>query len=67
MSIEENKGGWALVPIPGLGVHCVPVDDLREHMEEDCPCQPVQNEDGLWEHNSFDGREAFEDGDRKPS
>ena len=58
---------WTIVAVPGLGVHCVPVGDLRDHMDEDCPCKPVKNEDGLWMHNSFDGREAFEEGERKPS
>lgn len=59
--------GWTLAYIPGLGVHSLPVGDTHDHMDEDCPCIPVQNEDGLWEHNSFDGREAFEDGTRKAS
>lgn len=59
--------GWTIVPVPGLGVHCVPIDDLREHMDEDCPCRPTQDDPGFWIHNSFDGREAFEEGERKPS
>lgn len=66
----RNRGmfGWTVTPIPGLGVHCIPIGDTRDHMDEDCPCRPVKSlETGFWMHNSFDGREAFEEGERKPS
>ncbi len=58
---------WALVIRGPLSMHGVPVDDLRDHLYEDCPCKPVEHEPGFWVHNSFDGREAFEEGKRKPS
>lgn len=55
---------------PGKGdVHVVPLNDCGEHeFKTTCPCHPVfDDEDGFWTHNSFDGREAFENGDRKLS
>ena len=66
--------GWSLEVIPGLGLHLVPINDTHLHLDEGCPCQPVlvnkeidDVEVQWWEHNSYDGREAFEDGERKPS
>ena len=50
--------------------HIVPHDDLREHITcsvRTCWCRPVENDDGVIVHNSMDGREAFETGERKPS
>lgn len=46
-------------------IHTVPVDDLIEHEDHDCPCGPtteaVFRDDGsngwLVVHNSLDGRE----------
>lgn len=67
--MKESRGGWTMVPVDGLGVHVIPVDDLQDHMDEDCPCNPVCDLTlaGAWMHNSFDGREAFEEGERKVS
>ena len=33
----RNRGmfGWTVTPIPGLGVHCIPIGDTRDHMDED--------------------------------
>jgi hypothetical protein len=46
----------------------VPLHDLREHeVNGSCWCRPQRNEDDVWIHNSMDGREAFETGQRKPS
>lgn len=60
--------GWTWVPVEGFGVHIIPVGDLHDHMDEDCPCNPTLDVTlGAWSHNSFDGREAFEEGDRLPS
>lgn len=60
--------GWTYAAVPGLGVHIIPIGDLHDHMDEDCPCMPVFDEElNAWSHNSFDGREAFDDGERKPS
>lgn len=47
--------------------HVIPLDDLREHdCNEDCWCRPIEDE-GVYIHNSMDGREKFEIGERKPS
>jgi len=48
--------------------HVEPVNDLIEHLDEDCPCgpstEPVPCDDGginwLVVHNSLDGRELRE-------
>lgn len=53
--------------------HVVPINDLREHETSDartCWCRPRVEIEGIcWilVHNSLDGREAFEEGRRKPS
>lgn len=53
------------------GVHVVPVNDLREHQHNgSCWCKPRHDDDSLgnvWIHNSMDGREAFENGERLPT
>jgi hypothetical protein len=50
--------------------HYVPLDDCREHIADpNCWCEPVYevDEEGeLYLHNSADGREAYQDGIRKP-
>jgi hypothetical protein len=49
--------------------HVYPLNDLKEHVTdgpEQCWCQPLET-DGVIVHNSMDGREAFETGERKPS
>lgn len=61
---------WAVVQIRyeyGRRHHVVPIDDLREHESDGCWCRPEDDEDGFTVHNSMDGREAFENGQRKPS
>ncbi len=49
----------------------VPLNDLREHEANgSCWCKPTLDDEGsepIWIHNSLDGREAFETGERKPS
>jgi hypothetical protein len=50
--------------------HVMPENDLREHvMSADCWCHPAVDEEyeNVLVHNSMDGREAFETGERKPS
>lgn len=45
--------------------HVVPLKDLKEHKtSEHCWCEP-EKVDGVWVHNSADGREEYEDGRRK--
>ena len=54
---------WVIERI-GVFKHILPIGE--EHSTEDCPCNPLEDED-LIIHNSFDGRETFERGERKPS
>ena len=44
--------------------HVIPLDDYRDHWnEEDCWCRPTEPDlDGVWLHNSMDGRESYERG-----
>lgn len=52
----------------GAPFHVLPVDDLIEHLWEDCPCgpltEPVPRDDGsigwIVTRHSLDGRERFE-------
>lgn len=48
------------------GNHVYPTNDLREHSVSNCWCRPI-DDDGVMVHNSLDGREEFERGDRKSS
>lgn len=48
-------------------IHVTPVDDLRPHdYTSKCWCRPDEDptEPDVWFHNSLDGREAFETGER---
>lgn len=49
--------------------HVIPADDLYDHeLSEQCWCQPeLDDEEFVATHHSFDNREAFEEGRRKPS
>jgi hypothetical protein len=54
----------------GDGVtHIIPAEDIREHtLRGDCWCDPrLDYEDRIATHNSADGREQFETGQRKPT
>jgi len=45
-------------------VHVMPVDDLREHLFEICPCNPTIEIVGanlLYIHHAWDNREAVEE------
>jgi len=67
---QQGMRGWTVVDCGNLGVHLIPIGDTHDHMDEDCACSPNNNDPempGVWVHNSFDGREAFEDGERQPS
>lgn len=47
--------------------HVVPLDDFREHaLSSDCWCLPMVDDD-IVIHQSMDGREAYENGERKPN
>lgn len=67
---EIPLDGW-LVELIGRAVHVTPLGDLREHEKaETCWCGPWPVHEGVGVtvvHNSMDGREKFETGERKPS
>jgi hypothetical protein len=48
------------------GNHVYPINDLRKHSLRDCWCRPV-DDDGVIVHNSLDGREQYQTGERKLS
>jgi hypothetical protein len=57
---------WSVNPTPDT-VEVWPVGDLRDHyLSPYCWCNP-RNDEGVFIHNSMDGRELFETGERKPS
>ena len=55
--------------IPEEPMHIYPLFDLRDHILEGfkCWCKPEENDYGVIVHNSMDGREKFETGERKLS
>ena len=56
-----------LVASTDTEIHVTPVDDLRPHdYTSKCWCRPVEDvaEPDMWMHNSLDGREEFETGER---
>jgi hypothetical protein len=58
------------VYIMGKDKHIVPEDECDDHsFTLKCPCQPKRDLEDPYivTHNSYDGREAFERGERKPS
>lgn len=57
---------WGVFEYHG-SVHVIPLDDEREHYSDaECNCQPVYS-DGCYIHNSYDGREAYELGEKQVS
>lgn len=56
-------------PEPSSPIHIIPLDDLREHTTTaDCWCHPVLDEEyGFYTHNSMDGRELYETGEKELS
>jgi hypothetical protein len=57
---------WIVLETADFGRHVMPDDE--EHDLEDCRCHMQFNEEAnAFVHNSFDGREDFETGKRKPS
>lgn len=62
-----NAGGWCVYSYMTDALHVLPRGDIRDHyLQPSCPCHPME-EDGVIVHNSFDGREAFETGERSLS
>lgn len=49
-------------------IHIIPIDDLKEHEHSDqCWCRPARDseENRVVVHNSLDGREQYETGERQ--
>jgi hypothetical protein len=59
---------WACESGAGEPAVVYPLGDLYEHqlLNERCPCNPWLDE-GILVHEAFDGRTAFETGERKAS
>ena len=52
----------------GMDVHVVPIDDVAEHENSmNCWCGPVRDDEvpAVVVHNSGDGRELYESGERR--
>lgn len=64
----SEETGWVIIGFYGLN-HIMPGDEVEMHRPRDCACCPFAEyeDETIIIHNSFDGREAFERGDRKPS
>lgn len=43
-----------------MSQHVIPLNDIREHGDEDCFCHPDLIEDGVYVHHALDGREFLE-------
>jgi hypothetical protein len=61
-----QASGWTIIETENYGVHIMPVDEMDMHDFENCRCEPREDE-GVIIHASFDGRELYERGERKPS
>ena len=59
MSVDVVAGGWVVIHCAAF--HVVPVNDLREHEQYDCWCNP-EIDDGVITHNAMDQRELYEEG-----
>jgi hypothetical protein len=58
---------WEVFALDNGERHVIPADDLYPHEgTSKCTCDPF-DDDGIWVHNSFDGRERFERKERKPN
>ena len=61
---------WILDFVVPFERHVVPLNDLREHeSSRSCWCRPRQDEEcgHVWIHDSMDGREFYERGERVAS
>ena len=58
---------WLVWETPAGVRHVLPLLDMRTHCTEPtCWCRP-EDDEGVWVHNSADGRELFERRERKLS
>lgn len=60
---KKVSEGWRVAPGPGGCVHVYPINDLRDHLIDDCWCSPA-DDDGVIQHHSLDHREEYERGER---
>lgn len=65
VQIPENAQWKCLSNPPEI----IPMNDLRDHIEgEYCWCKPyIDEQENVIVHNSMDGREKYETGERKLS
>lgn len=59
---------WRNAEQPSKKVHVVPLEDSGSHVQSmSCRCRPYISaiDEDVIVHNSFDGREFFEEGERK--
>lgn len=69
---DRIETGWEVLRLANKTLHCVPFQDIKPHrLHPKCECNPyLELDENLVEfyiHNSFDGREKFETGERKTS
>jgi hypothetical protein len=58
---------WRAQLLPNGQHHVTPIADHRNHqLSAECWCHPFDDE-GVYVHNSLDGREFYERGERKAS
>jgi hypothetical protein len=68
----KNPNGWQNIELTHefcFSMHCLPISDLRVHeldLDGNCWCHPIESPDtaDYWVHNSLDGREKYEDGQK---
>lgn len=65
---DDNEAGWRCDAGGDESGQVYPINDLRPHIASGigCWCLP-QIIDGIVVHNSMDGREKFETGERRTS
>lgn len=57
-----NLGSWDNYYLKNGDTHCTPSNDLREHTASPlCFCKPLYTGNGVYSHNSVDGREKYEE------
>jgi hypothetical protein len=63
-----KTGQWVNVQLSTGEIHVLPVDDLRDHEQTDCWCNPARDGDcdEVVIHNAADQRERYETGELKP-
>jgi hypothetical protein len=64
--MTDDTQGWGVYTWEGE-VHVAPVNEVHMHVRTDCRCGAYENADGVIVHPAFDGRDAYERGERKPS